>query len=239
VKLGAQLAVALATLSACGITRVPVLEGAKACAPSAPKHVQGGCTFSSAPATSVSFTSLTAHKGAAVLVGLGYAFAGESVMQVTDTLGTTYAPLFPLAFFNGQRDAMRVFAGVLGEDGTTTVTATLDRPQADGELVMFVHEYSGVGPLDRAELSVGSSNDVKTASVTTEADGELLFAYVANTGYASAGVGFTQRATCLGDATEDAVAGPAGPYAATFVSSMQGVSWAAAIVTYRPATCLP
>jgi hypothetical protein len=231
-------------LFGCDPTRIPILQGPNPdCASAAravPTWVQGSCGFSPSPAQSTALQLEPIHLGNLIIVAVNYASAGQQqVTSVTDSLGTHYLPLHPLTTFNGQADSMRAYYAFAASGGADTVTATLDQPLTTGNVVIFVHEYSGLSQLDHAQAQPGNTVDPQTAVLNTAMAGELLFAHAGNIQSLLPGTGFVARGSCRGDLSEDRVSGEPGAYSASFkTAGGGGNSWAALIAAFLPRTCL-
>jgi hypothetical protein len=156
---------------------------------------------------------------------------GQTVMHVTDTMGSSYAILTgPSLAPTGYAFYLAAAFDVSGGD-QVKVTATLSATTADCEI--YIHEYSGIASFGEAAFNKAATptkvRDGMTVLLTTVAPNELLFGF-ATAGAVSPGTQFDVRSTFNANVTEDRIAGTPGSYevTATGVDTPTGWGFAAA-----------
>jgi hypothetical protein len=226
-----------AVVAACSSTHVEVLGTHQQECGERPSFVRGACAYSDAPAQSVIVHLDDGQQGDLIVVDVSYTVNSEVLTQVSDSNGTIYQPLHPLTYWAGNSEASRTYFGQLAGNGPFAVTALLDRPQLREHMDIFVQEYSGVSELDDAGVLTGTTTKPETRTVITKTPQELIFGFVAVHGTTDAGPGFSLRSRCLQDLSEDAVAGPAGPQIAEFVSDVSVSAWATTIAAFESPDC--
>jgi hypothetical protein len=138
---------------------------------------------------------------------------------------------------NGLSQAIYYAANIAAAAGGNQVTVTFNQPTAYVDL--RITEYSGLrqtNPFEAGVSATGNGSTASTASLTTTAPSELLFA-AGMTGavFTAAGSGYTSRVITApdGDTVEDAIAASAGDYAAT--APLSGGTWLLQLAAFRPA----
>ncbi len=240
-----------ATLTA---TRTPTATATRTTVPSStptggPRFVQSalGYVGSLVSSQSATFASPVASGDLIVVLASTFNFDNSSVVSsVTDNVGNVYVkavedPSPP----TGAEEPLSVWYAANARGGSNlTVTLAVTNP---GSISLAIHEYAGVtasSGVDRVQHASGTGSVASsgmTAS-TTQANellvGATTFLDIATVN-ASAGTGYTLRQSqpsnqcCNALFTEDALAGPPGPYAATFTFA-QPVSYRAVVVAFRP-----
>jgi len=165
--------------------------------------------------------------GDAIVIGLTYGNANTPI-TATDSLGNTYTQAIATYDAGHNQGCTILYATGIKGNGLDTVTLNFTSQLAF--LGVGVHEYSGVAGLSALDGTTGSqafSGSPSTGSITTKANGDLIFSCITEDAIGSGinftpGSGFTKRVD-LGQtaayADEDGVQAIAGPIAATWTMS--------------------
>jgi len=180
--------------------------------------------------------------GNLMVVWVWYSGSSQSVAAVTDTAGNTYAKAVGPTTGTGTQAAHRqelwYAKNIVGATGLS-VTATFGNTFST-EKSITAHEYSGadpVSPLDVTSFAATSSANASSGAATTTAANELIFGAGLFSGTGTAGTGFTQRSSIVGNASEDKVVVAAGSNSATFANTAQDAILQMA--TFKAASAAP
>jgi hypothetical protein len=181
---------------------------------------------------SVAFKSLT-QAGNTIVAYVIWSNAGN--VALTDTRGDAFlSPASPVGWGANCRAQVFYAANIAG--GADTVTATFQNA-VNSFGVVYIHEYSGINPLNPVDGTVsasGSSSTPNSGTVVTTQPNDLIFgAGVSDNTVTAAGSGFTARSTAYGNLTEDRIATSTGSYSAT--ASHNGSAWGMQMIAFRPA----
>jgi hypothetical protein len=164
--------------------------------------------------------------GNLIVAWVWYNSTGQSVSSVADSVGNTYikavGPTTGTGTMSGWRQELWYAKNSVGGSGisvTAMFTGTFN-----AEKSITAHEYSGldpVSPLDATAAEATSAANASSGSVSTKFARELIFGASLFQGSGTAGIGFTQRSSIAGNASEDKVVSIVGSYSATFSNSAQ------------------
>jgi len=188
--------------------------------------------IASGTSTAVSFKSLT-QAGNTIVAYVIWSNTGN--VALTDTRGDSFvSAASPVAWGANYRAQVFYAANITG--GTDAVTATFQNAVSSFGVV-YIHEYSGINPLNPVDVTVaasGASGSLNSGTVTTTLPNDLIFgAGVSDNSVTAAGSGFTARSTAYGNITEDCIATSTGSYNAT--ASQNGRAWGMQMIAFRSA----
>jgi hypothetical protein len=187
---------------------------------------------SSASAISTSFTA--ANTAGNFLIVSGTIARPAGTLSISDTAGNTYIPVTTPVTDANQATTSYLWYVPVCKGGVNSVTLT---PASAGALEIHVSEWSGVSatyPVDAFASAAGTGATVSSGSVTTTANGELVYGYTFLLNTATAGSGFAGMTLVNGDLDEYQIQSSAGSIAATY--SQQSGTWFARVATFRPST---
>jgi hypothetical protein len=178
--------------------------------------------------------------GSAIVIGLTYGNSNATI-TVTDSQGNTYAPVIATYDAGHNQGCAILYASGIKGSAPDTVTLNFSSPLA--YLGLGVHEYSGVaglGALDGATGSKGIGSNPSAGTLTTTANGDLIFSCVTEDAIGSGitftpGSGFTKRVDLgltAAYADADSVEVVAGPIAATWTMSPSS-GWVASAAAFK------
>ena len=202
----------------------------------APGFVQGTDTTGTSASPSISFASTVLNHSLLVACA-GWTTTTITLNSVTSSPSNTWNSTTDVN--NSGKVRIQCYYAMNAASGTTTVTFNFS---ASVSWEIAIHEYSGVATtsaLDQQNGGTGNSSSPSSGSVTTGANGELIFGWTANStgvGTYTAGTGFTLRQSDFGFyASEDQVQGTAGAISATWGQGGSTAQWAAKVLTFKAA----
>src|SRR5712692_292898 len=202
----------------------------------APGFVQGTDTTGTSASPSISFASTVLNHSLLVACE-GGTTTTITLNSVTSSPSNTWNSTTYVN--NAGKVRIQCYYAMNAASGTTTVTFNFS---ASVSWEIAIHEYSGVATtsaLDQQNGGTGNSSSPSSGSVTTGANGELIFGWTANStgvGTYAAGTGFTLRQSDFGFyASEDQVQGTAGAISATWGQGGSTAQWAAKVLTFKAA----
>lgn len=169
----------------------------------------------------------------AIIVCLNYpAASGATLTSIVDTSGNAYNTIVGPIDTGGEMHYV-VFAQDV-KSGTDALTVTLSAAPTGGS-DLFALEYSGLAftnAFDVSSNNSGTATAMTSGNATTTTADELIVGY-AEAGQATAGVGFTSRATLSGNLVEDQIVSSIGSYSATATTTGAGGTWTMIMATFR------
>ncbi len=201
-----------------------------------------GSTYTSFSAT---FNSPTTS-GNAIIFGITFGNT-PSTITVTDSAGNTYTQA--VRTYDSRHNQGGAIFYSTNTMGVSSLTVTVSFSSGVNFLALGIHEYSGVAtsaPLDVATGTTGSGTSPSSGSVTTTANGDLIFGVAVEDAAGSsdsftAGSGFTKRVD-RGDvaayADEDQVQASAGTINGTWTLAPSGLDWIADMAAFKAASGL-
>ena len=199
-----------------------------------------GTTFTSFSAT---FNSATAS-GNGIIFGVTFGNTNP-IITATDSAGNSYTEAIQ-TYDAAHRQGSAIFYST-NITGGSSHTVTISFNSGVSYLALGIHEYNGVAnssPLDVATGITGSGTSLSSGSVTTTANGDLIFGLAVEDAVGSgdaftAGSGFTKRVD-LGDAAayadEDEVQSTAGAIASNWTLAPAGLDWIADVAAFKAST---
>src|SRR5882757_5125915 len=187
---------------------------------------------STASTISASFTA--ANTAGNFLIVSGTIARPAGTLSISDTAGNNYIPVTTPVTDTKQDTTSYLWYVPSCKGGVNTVTLT---PAVPGALEIHVSEWSGVSttyPLDTFASAAGTGANASSGSVTTTANGELIYGYTFLINTATAGSGFAGMTLVNGDLDEYQIQATAGSVAATY--TQQSGTWFARVATFRPST---
>jgi hypothetical protein len=184
---------------------------------------------STASKISTSFTA--ANTAGNFLIVSGTIARPAGTLSISDTAGNTYIPVVTSVTDTNQDVTSYLWYVPSCKGGGNTVTLT---PAIAGALEVHVSEWSGVSttyPLDAFASAAGTGVNASSGSVTTAANGELIYGYTFLVNTATAGSGFAGMTLVNGDLDEYQIQATAGSVAATY--TQQSGFWFARVATFR------
>src|SRR5437899_10180827 len=202
----------------------------------APGFVQGTDTSGASASPSIGFASTVLNHSLLVACA-GWTTTTVTLNTVTSSPSNTWNSTTDVN--NSGKVRIQCYYAMNAASGTTTVTFNFS---ASVSWEIAIHEYSGVATtsaLDQQNGGTGNSSSPSSGSVTTGANGELIFGWTANSfgvNSYTAGTGFTQRQSDLAFyASEDQVQGTAGAISATWAQGGSSAQWAAKVLAFKAA----
>ena len=163
-----------------------------------------------------------ASAGTTVVMAYHGNVSGGTVASVTDDHGNSYQRVF--APYEPGGFATEVWYARNDTAGSLTVQVTLVAVVAG--TVVYVHEYSGLDPVDPVltftTASGGSASSFSSTPIFMLEPGVAFLQASVSTNVSSVAPPFVQRESCWGDFSGDAVLPAGGPYQADFTASAPG-----------------
>jgi hypothetical protein len=181
--------------------------------------------------------------GSAIVIGVTYGNSNPTI-TASDSQGNTYAQALSTYDAGHNQGCAILYATNTRGNASDTVTVNFSGGGV-AYLGLGIHEYSGVAAssvLDGTVGGKGNSGSPSSGSVTTTANGDLIFSCGAEDGIGSgdtftAGSGFTKRVdlgAAAAYADEDRVQATAGSIAATWTLSPSS-SWVTNMAAFKAA----
>jgi hypothetical protein len=186
------------------------------------------------PWSTVSYPSNTTAGSLLIAGGRFSSGSPGNIPTISDTQGNTWVLLQSAVLGGDTRFVLWYCASCVG--GPNTVTFT----QTSGQYIhanLLEYSYTGgtIG-VDQQQTGTGTGSALVTPTITTVADGDLIYAHWANgtaNGTATVGGSFTIRSSSAGDAfVADEVQGTHGSVSATLTFSSP-VTYIAGIVAFK------
>lgn len=167
------------------------------------------------------------------LIVVSVLWNNTNTVTITDSRANSYAAATTRTTWNSSWSAQTFYAKNIAA-GSNTVTATFATAINSFGIVQ-IHEYSGidkVNPFDGGSGAAGSGTALNSGSITTTANGDLLFGAGGSIGaMSSLGAGYAQRLNTSGNKTMDKNAGAPGSYNAT--ANHGGGAWVMQVAAFK------
>ena len=208
-------------------------------------YVQSAQNSAAGNVTTLSKTfSSNNQAGNFIIIWVGWRSASSTV-SVSDSTGNAYQSLSIIEFLNEPLRAQIFYARSIYA-GPNTVTVNISG-SAVQKVVLDIHEYAGVDPVDPLDgearlnnLIAGTNVYPQSGSVTTTQASDLVFgvAYVdgniSNESPWTSETGYALRQSNNHSGTEDAIATSTGAYSATFTIPVANY-WVGEIAAFKAA----
>jgi hypothetical protein len=192
------------------------------------KAVNGNVTTTS----SMSLAFPTSNRAGNFLIVEATVARPAGTLTISDSLGNTYVAAAAPVTDTAQNVTSYLWYVPNCQAGANTVTAT---PAVAGAQEIHISEWSGLSaanPLDIVASAAGIGTSASSGSVTTTADGDLIYGYTFLLNPASPGPGFAGLTLVNGDLDEYEIQPTAGNVAATF--TQQSGTWFARVAASDP-----
>lgn len=232
----------IVALIATSLTVLPVLGPTSPASAATISFVQG-VGSSAATTAAVTTQAFSSNTTAGNTVIVAFAASGKLPVVCTDSQGNAYTTV-QQGFDSGNTKSLSICYANNIVGGADTVTVTIsDGTKANRRI--FITEYANIAdynPVDVTTVATGAgttvANGVSSGSVTTTADGALIFGAVEDTGTATSinpGTGFVERGSVLAEELEvqDMIQTTAGPVASTHTFGA-AQRWISEVVAFRP-----